>query len=339
LPRKRRRTKIPTPAWEPTRGALGRQFMGYSPRLYATVGIIFLILAAVGIVGFAFGSDYWADRQRPSSTAIQVGDSKYSLRYFTERLKMLVQQAGGPANQAAQPAVAIPAIVDQLVNETILLRFAQEMDVSATEDDIKNEIATLLGMAADDAGYDARFQEELSRSGLTEEEYKQMIEAAVLRNKMAAELENDVPASAESVHVRQIVVSDLTAADEIKQQVEQGADFAKLATERSLDTTTKGSGGEAGWIPRGLFPQEAEDLLFSLAPGGVETFSTASGAVVFQALEKADQAVEPSDKPAMAQRKLQDWLDEKRKQLDVRDLVSQDQEKASWAIKRAYGVT
>src|SRR3972149_4790344 len=158
--------------------------MGRHPRFYATVGIVGLILVAVGIVAFAYGSDYWADRQRPGSTAIQVDDTKYTLQYFTDRLRMFVQQVGGLGSQSAQPEVAIPAVADQLVDETLLLRFATEQGASASEDDIRGEIATRLGTTVDDPDFDVRFQAEISSSGLTEEEYRQMIEATVLRGKM-----------------------------------------------------------------------------------------------------------------------------------------------------------
>ena len=298
-----------------------------------------MVVVAVGIVGYAYWLDYRADQGRPGSTAVQIDDTKYTLRYFTQRLKMFVQQSGGPDSEAAQPDVAIPTVADLLVDETIIRRFAQEMGASASEDDIKNAIAEGLGLEVDDPSYDERFRQELSSSGLTGEEYRQMVEAAVLLQKMQANLEQELPASAESVHLRQIVVSDAAAADEIKQQVEQGADFAQLAAERSLDSATKDSGGDAGWIPRGLLRQDVEEALFALAPGGVETFSITSGAVVFQVLEKVEWPIEPELKPDLAQRKLGDWLEEKRKQVKVQELVSQDEDKARWAIERAYKVT
>jgi len=336
LPRRKRQRRIPTPAWGSPRGALGQTLLGRSLRFYATVGIVALVVVAVGIVGFAYGTDYWADHQRPGSTAVQIDDIKYDLRYFSARLKMYVQQSG-LSNEDAQPEVAIPAVADLLADEVVIRRFATEMGVSATDSEIKDEIAARLGLTSDDASYDTLFQQELSQSGLKEEEYRQMVQANVLNNKILQKLEAELPASAESVHLRQIVVSDAAAADEIKQQVEQGADFAQLAAERSLDTTTKDNGGDAGWVPRGLLQKEVEDILFALEPGGVETFSITSGAVVLQVLEKAqDRPIEEDQKLSLAAGRLGLWLNEKRKQVEVRDLVSQDEEKASWVIKRAY---
>lgn len=315
--------------------------MGRSPQFYATAGIVAIVLLAVGLVAYAFWSDYWQDRNRPTSTALQVGDTEYTLRHFTERLRMFVQQVGGPANESAQPSVAIPAVADQLIQEAIVLRFAPEEGVSAGEEDIKAEIANRLGLTVDDASFDARYQEELTRSGLTDEQYRQMAQAAVLTNKIRTKLEEGVPAAAESVHFRQILVSDDAAAQEIKKQIEDGGDFAQLAAERSLDTATKDEGGDAGWVPRGLLDKAAEDALFGLEPQKVTTFSTGSGgAYVLQLLEKAaDREIAPDQKGGLARAAFERWIQEKRQSVKIVndvDPASGDADKIRWAVGRVY---
>lgn len=292
-----------------------------------------MVLVALGVVGFAYWSDYRADQQRPGSTAVQIDDTKYPLRYFTERLRMFVQQSGGPANQAAQPSVAIPAVTDQIVQEEIVLRFAAEMGVSASESDIRDEIATRLGLAADDPDFDTRFQEELPRSGLREEEYRLMIEAAVLTDKVRARLETDVPASAESIRTRLVLVSDQATADEIKRLLDGGSDFEQLAADLSLEL-------ESQWTPRGVLDSALEETLFGLEPGEVAIIPTPFGVQVIEVLEKAaDREIDAEQRPILAETALQEWLNEKRGELEVKEFVSQDQDKARWAIERAYGLT
>ncbi|MBI2913223.1 MAG: SurA N-terminal domain-containing protein [Chloroflexi bacterium] len=340
MPKKRRPAKIPTPAWERPHGALGRQILGRSPRVYATIGIVALIIAALAIVGFAYWSDYQADQQRPGSTAVQVGDTKYTLRYFTERLKMYIQQVGGQANQAAQPASAIPAVAQQLIAEAVIVRFAPEMEVSASEEDIKSEIATRLGLTPEDPNYDTSYQQELARSGMTEQEYRQMIEAAVLTNKIQTKLEEQLPASAESIHYRQMLVVDESTADNLVEQVRKGEDFAKLAAESSLDTNTKANGGDVGWIPRGLLDESLQDPLFAMEVGQVQSLPLQGASLVVQLLEKApDRPIDESQKPALASRELQTWIGDKTGQLEAREFVSTDRDKANWAIKHAYELT
>jgi len=220
-------------------------------------------------------------------------------------------------------------------------RFAQEQGVAASEDDIKNAIVARLGLTADDPNYDARFQDELVRSGLTEDEYKQMAEAAVLIDKIRQQMEDGLPASVESVHLRQIELSDEAAADDVVKQLQAGADFAALAAEKSLDTTSKDKGGDLGWIPRGYLDKSLEDTVFALEPGKVQSVPTQSGAAsVFLVVEKAQgQPIDADKKARLATTALQKWVDEKKAQLDVKEFVSQDEDKARWAIERAYSVT
>ncbi len=340
MPKKRRRAKIPTPAWERPRGALGRQLLGRSPRFYATLGIVALVVVAVGLVGFAYWSDYRSGQRRPDSTAVRVGDTRYTLRHFTERLRTLVQQLGGPGNDTAQPAIAIPAMAQQLIQESIVLQFAADEGISATDDEIQQELAARLGLAPDDASFATRYQEELTRSGLKEEQYRQMVQAALLANKLRTQLEVGVPASAESVRLRQITLRDQAEADDLKAQIEGGADFAQLAAERSLDTATKDTGGDLGWVPRGAFDQVDENVVFALAPGGLAVVPTSGAVILYQVQEKADdRPIEANQKSRLAQKALQDWVDKKKEGLEVKDLVSQDPEKRNWAISRAYSVT
>jgi foldase protein PrsA len=306
-----------------------------------------LIFAALGLAGFAFGEDYWQDRQRPGSTAVQVDGTKFTLRYFSDRLRMHGQQVGIPAS-SAEFLQAINTVTGQLVEETILIRFASEMDVSASEAEIKDEMAIRLGTTADDPGFDLRFQAELSRSGLSEEQYTQMIEAAVLRDKIQEKLEAEVPASAESIHYRLILVNDQATADDILRRVEEGEDFAELAVELSLDTATAADGGDVGWVPRGgvprgflgfpgVLPPDLEDTFFAMEPGEVTTFPTSIGVFFLQMEEKAeDREIEPDQRSVLAEGALLDWLTEKRTQLEIREFVIQDGDKASWAFDHAY---
>lgn len=337
---KRKRREIPTPAWERPHGAIGRQLAGRSAQFYAAVGVVLLAIAGLVFVGYGFLADYIADQNRPDSTAVRVDDTKFTLTYYTERLKTYIRQVGGTGAQLATPQIAFTAVVEQLVEETILLRFAGEEGLTASEDEIKKQIATAMGIPVDDPNYEARFQEELARSGLTEDQYRDMMEATVLRKKMVEKYTAGIPASAESIHYRGILVGTQSEADDIKQQIEDGADFAQLAAEKSLDSQTNQTGGDAGWVPRGVLSKEVEDTLFALDTNAVTTYPTGSTVWVYQLLEKqADRAVEESQKPTLAEKAYGEWLSEKRGTVKVEETVTTDADKFRWAYDRAYGTT
>ena len=340
MPKKRRQAKIPTPAWERPRGALGSRILGRGGQFYGAVVVGLLVAVALGVVGYAFGNDYIEKQRRPGSTAIQVEDTHFRLDYFSNRLKMYVGQFGGQGSDAAQPATAVPAVVDLLIEEEIVRRFASEMDVEATEEETKQAIASRLGITADDATFDVVYQQELSRSGISEQDYQGMVRASVLIDKLRTKFLEKVPPSAESVRFRQILVGTDAAAQEIRGAIEAGGDFAALAKEKSLDTQTKDSGGEAGWVPRGVLGASVEELVFVLEPNEVTTIPTAQGSLVIQMLEKApSRAVEDDDKAPLAERAFAKWVEEKKGSIVLvnnMDLSAGDSKKIEWAVSRAY---
>ena len=140
MPKKRRQAKIPTPAWERPRGAIGSRILGRGGQFYGAVAVAMLIAVALGIIGYAFLNDYVEKQRRPGSTAIQVEDKHFRLDYFSNRLKMYVGQFGGQGTDAAQPISALTSgrLRRPLSSEEIVRRFADEMKVSATDEELKS---------------------------------------------------------------------------------------------------------------------------------------------------------------------------------------------------------
>lgn len=58
----------------------------------------------------------------------------------------------------------------------------------------------------------------------------------------------------EEYHVRQIVTPDQAAADAIRKQLASGASFAGLAASRSIDSETRSSGGDLGYVTPDVMP-------------------------------------------------------------------------------------
>jgi len=341
VPKRRRQAKIPTPDWDPHhRGTLGTQLFGRSPKFYGTVFISLLVLVALGIVGYAFLNDYIEDRNRPSSTALQVEDTRFKLDYFSDRLKIYIDQFGGPGSDTAQPETALPALSGVLITEETLRRFADELEIEATEDNIREGIASRLGISASDGSFDLLFQQELERTGLSEEDYRGMVEATVLEAKAREKFLAEIPSTAESVRYRQILVGTDAEAQDIKKQLDEGADFAALAADKSLDNSTNAKGGQVDWLPRGVMEASTEELIFALEVGQASIIPLPQGVVIVEMEEKDDaREVSENQKSRLGDRKFTTWVDEKRRSLNIvnnMDPTGGDAKKIEWAIKRAY---
>src|SRR5690606_27893985 len=92
------------------------------------------------------------------------------------------------------------------------------------------------------------------------------------------EMDKDTYIQPETRQARHILVSvddpaqdagRAAQAQELYQQIQQGADFAALAREHSADTASAGNGGDLGWASRDTYVQAFADKLFSMQVGEV----------------------------------------------------------------------
>lgn len=328
-----RQRKIPTPAWDRDRGITGG-LTSSRLQILAVAGIGLLVVAALGLIGWGFLSDYIEDQQRPGSTAIKVDDYEFTVSDYTERVKLYTAEVGTTNYQ-----FIMPTVTQQLIEEAILLQYASEKGAEVTEDDMRLEIASLLGIVAADPSFDQLFQDELASSSLSEQEYRDRASANVLQEKMLEVFKGELPETAESVHYRQIVVADQATADGLKTQIEDGADFATLATENSSDTATKDKGGDAGWTPKGVLAESLDNLLFSLDQNQVVTFPGQSTVTIYQLIESDDEhPVDDGQKATLSAVAYQDWLDEKLDAVDLEnemDFQTGNGDKISYVIEHA----
>jgi parvulin-like peptidyl-prolyl isomerase len=68
----------------------------------------------------------------------------------------------------------------------------------------------------------------------------------------------------EQVKASHILVDDLETANQVRKELENGADFARLAKEYSTDPGTKEEGGDLGWFGRGRMVPEFEEAVFAM---------------------------------------------------------------------------
>ena len=82
--------------------------------------------------------------------------------------------------------------------------------------------------------------------------------------RLASHILIQTPANADAQAVQ---AAQSRAADIVAKARMEGADFAELAREYSEDPGSKGTGGDLGWIEKGVTDAAFEDALFSMAQG------------------------------------------------------------------------
>lgn len=86
--------------------------------------------------------------------------------------------------------------------------------------------------------------------------------------------------------LRQIVFPTEADARETRRAILEGAAFAKVAQQRSLDDRTRDSGGELGWLIYTEVPPDHRDIVFSLAAGEItQPLSRGDQSVLYQVEE------------------------------------------------------
>ncbi|MEI5906444.1 peptidylprolyl isomerase [Bacillus spongiae] len=117
------------------------------------------------------------------------------------------------------------------------------------------EIDAKLEEAKEQLG-EGQYEVFLGQYNLTEESFREYLKLQLLQEKAATSdievKDEDLTAFYEDwkpeTEIRHILVEDLEKAEEIKKQLDEGKDFAALATENSTDTGSAQQGGSLGWV-------------------------------------------------------------------------------------------
>jgi len=90
-------------------------------------------------------------------------------------------------------------------------------------------------------------------------------------------------------NIRVIVLESAEAGAEVKGLLDGGADFAKLATERSKDNRTAPKGGEVGWVEKQSMGPMGEEVFAGEKGAIVGPIDTPQGSLIFKIEDKRDK--------------------------------------------------
>lgn len=230
-----------------------------------------------------------------------------------------------------------------LVIEKIVRLEAKKQNINVTKEDIQAEMDKMIeefggeesfnnalqfyGVTRADMEYDIEMNLYLERLlepviEITEEEMKEYFE----ENK-------DSFAQKEEVKARHILVEDEETAHEIKEKLDNGADFEELAKEYSTDTGTKDKGGDLGYFTKGKMVKEFEDVAFSLAVGEIsEPVESQYGFHIIKVEDKKDakEANYEESKEAIREKIFEqkypeaynNWIQEKMEEYDIQTFLN-----------------
>jgi parvulin-like peptidyl-prolyl isomerase len=230
-------------------------------RLIAVLAALALALAAVGCGG---DDDDSASDEVPADAIALVGDRAIPKAEYDRLLAQA--QATYEAREQEFPAAGTPefaqlrnALVRSLVEQAQFEIAAEELDITVTDAELQTRLDELKEEFFE--GDDAKYQDELEKQGLTEEQVLKDLRTRMLSEKIFEQITSEVEVSDADIQayydenvaqfeqpasreVRHILVKNKAKADDIHAQLENGGDFAKLAKQFSQDPASAEEGGK-----------------------------------------------------------------------------------------------
>lgn len=170
-------------------------------------------------------------------------------------------------------------VLDELITNRLIDQEAAKNHVTIDQTQIDQRLQEYKNSTA--GGDDSTWQAVLSQYGMTEASLRtsiryELIADAIIGKDITvtddeiATYYNDNKTNysdPEQVRASHILVSTKEEADAILSQLKGGADFAALAKEKSLDTTSAASGGDLGYFSKGQMDADFETAAFALPVG------------------------------------------------------------------------
>ncbi len=212
-------------------------------------------------------------------------------------------------------------VLNSLIELALIQQAAARMGISISDEQLETRVQETIASG----GGEEKFQAWLAESGITPEEFREQLRAELLTEMVIERVTGSVPAEAEQVHARHILLSSEQDAQQALRRIQAGEDFAKVAREMSQDEITRADGGDLGFFPKGMLsvPKEVEDAAFALQPGQVSGIVRSPyGYHIIQVLERqVGRPLPPDVYQAMKQKAFDDWLQQQRAAAQVEILV------------------
>ena len=274
--------------------------------------IAFIIIMTLIAVPQLFAQTYLVDK-----VVARVGGENILLSEVEDEYAYMV------ASKAKINADAKCEILKNLIAQKLIVYQAKLDSVEVTEEEVESQLnfrfeSILRQMNGDEAFFEdyygatigemkERFREDQRQKLLAERMQSKLIDNVTITPAEVIEFYNGIPKDSlpylsSEVELGEIVVTPevnetekklaLDLANELKERISKGEDFAGLATKYSEDTESAKRGGDLGFAKRGIYVPEFEAAVFTLQPNEVsDVVETEFGFHIIQLMERKGNSV------------------------------------------------
>jgi len=203
-------------------------------------------------------------------------------------------------------------VLEAMIDQILIEQGAAAQGIQIPE----SEVAGHVEKSIEEGGGRDRFLQWLQANAISEEEYRNTVRTQLLTDALIDQITADLPNTVPQVRLRQILVTDMEQATQLRQRLQRGESFEALAERFSVDDGSRQQGGDLGWFPQGfsLLPPEVEEAAFSLKMGETSAIIKAPyGYYIIQVIEQDPaRPLSVEMKQSLRQQRFLEWLDHQR---------------------------
>ncbi|MGE5652912.1 MAG: peptidylprolyl isomerase [Bacillota bacterium] len=176
-------------------------------------------------------------------------------------------------------------LLDRYINEVLLLEEAGKRGIKGVDQEAAGQVAQFNTMLANRSGGADKLTELKKNKNLVDADIQKALGATLVIERLGEQLSSGIKVTDadiqsyytqnlatqftikdQQIRARHILVgpNDEAKAKEILARIKKGEDFAKLATELSIDTGSGARGGDLGYFGKGAMVKPFEDAAFAL---------------------------------------------------------------------------
>ncbi len=211
-------------------------------------------IIVITILFFTIGIYSYLNYIDPSNlTVLKINNKEISIDYFVRR--------------TLTSGKSTISMLQQLTKEEIIkiavskAPFNLKISETAIYDYIKNK-AKGSKSVIDEEEFNEWLKQQKNELRLTDDEYNELIKTKISIEYLKEYLSKNIPTNTEHIYLKMFPISEYGLGIEIKEKFNKGFSFEKLLNEYSTDNTVKNIKGDFGWVPRGVFNSDFDEIAF-----------------------------------------------------------------------------
>jgi len=221
----------------------------------------------------------------PDTVVARVGDRVITQADLDLQFDLFLRQSARGLQLSDETKAELMGLkkqyLERMVQDLVLVQEAERRGLAPTEEMVDRRIE----QQKEGLGSDAAFEAALKSYGIPDvETYRQMTYDSMAYKALISDVRKRMEISSPAIKMiyllsrdefvepeqycsSHIMLKTREEAEEIIKQLDQGADFARLAMKYSEDKISGARGGEVGCLPKGKLVPEYEAAMLKLKPG------------------------------------------------------------------------